>query len=332
MSTIKIYFSDTPIGNEEPNGTNSFNWKNDNSSRAPYSLTFKLIEGSSIVEKFIENIKKKCHQSESGDSCFLRWNSYKEERLNSDDYAALVKELNYNVESAIAVFDSDMFTENFIVKENDTDEEIIQKLNAIHFSFENLAIQPEVKNDIDKFELCERLNFLVHQLEPFFKIQKNTRRFYVSRISAISEIETKPFPLLEDEDYKCFEWNEDGNLYLDFYTVGKDLHAASQTNDLDLVKNREVKQQTLISPAFNFTLKPDKFKNTEQSIQDYNEQKQIHYDWCKKNNVDQYYDYTLPKYNIGRAKLGDLVETDYEDIVKNLNKYAHIVGVYYSDE
>lgn len=332
MSSITIYFSDEPIGRQEPNGTNSFSWRNDNSSSAPYSLTFNLIEESNLVKKFVQAINLKKSQSETGDSCFIRWNSYKEDNLNSADYDVLVKKLNFNIETAIAIFGSDKFNTNFIITETDSDEEITQKLNAIHFSFENLAIEPEVKNDIEKFELCERLNFLVHQLEPFFKTESDSRRFYVTRITAMSEIETKPFISLQDEDYECFEWNEDGNLYLDFYTVGKDLHAASLTNDLDLIHNQEVKQQSLISSAFNFTLKSNRFRNAEKSIEDYNKLKQIHYDWCEENNVGQYYDYTLPKYNIGRAKLGNLVEDDYEDIVKNLNKYKHIVGVYYSDE
>lgn len=332
MSSIKIYFSDDPIGRQESNGTNSFTWNNYNVSSSPYSLTFNLTENSSIVEKFIQNIKIKCHQAETGDSCFLRWNSYKEDEINLYEYDELVKKLNLDIKTAIAVFGSEVFKEDFLLEETDTDEEITQKLNAIHFSFENLAIKPEIKKDEYKFELCERLNFLVHQLEPFFKTNTDARQFYVARITALSELETKSFPLLQNEDYECFQWNEDGNLYLDFYTVGKDLHAASQTNDLDLVKNQEVKQQTLISSAFNFTLKNKSFKNAGKAVQDYDKLKKIHYDWCEENNVDQYYDYSLPKYNIGRVKLGDLVEDNYEDIVKNLNKYKHIVGVYYSDE
>lgn len=332
MSIIKIYFSDEPSGRQQPNGTNSFSWCNHKSSSSPYSLTFNLVENSSIVEKFKQNIKIKCQQSETGDSCFLRWNSYKEEEINSDEYDELVKKLNTNTETAISVFGSEIFSEDFLIRETDTDKEVTQKLNAIHFSFENLAIKSEIKKDTDKFELCERLNFLVHQLEPFFKTNIAAKRFYVARITSLSELETKSFPSLQDEDYEHFQWNEDGNLYLDFYTVGKDLHAASLTNDLDLIKNQEVKQQTLISSAFNFTLKTENFKNAKKAVQDYDNLKKLHYDWCEENNVDQYYDYTLPKYNIGRVKLGDLVEDNYEDIVKNLNKYKHIVGVYYSDE
>ena len=348
MAIIKLFFSDTPIGKTDSSGTNMFSWKNNTLSEekytaeeyttdtyyskdCAYSLSFKLLEDIPLVKKFITNLKNKILSFEKYNGN-ISWNRYTEGHLDQKDYRMFVDALNSNLADAVSSMgrNANNFDNSLKIEESDDIIEISRKLNAIHFAFENLSLIPMIAKNEKKRDLCERLNFLVHQIEPFLKTHKPEERiFYVTRIKDDGKISD---PLLSDEDYNTFDSTEYGDLCLDFYTVGKDMHACSTTKDLDLIKNKEVKSQTLISSCFNFTIKKDFFKNYERCNSAFEKNKERHYDWCKKNNVDQYYDYTLPKYNIGRAKLGTLLENDYDEITTNLNKYRHLVGVSFIDE
>ena len=54
------------------------------------------------------------------------------------------------------------------------------------------------------------------------------------------------YPEITEDMYRCFENNiQNGDLYSDFFTVGKDLGHAFATNDVELVRNGEVKQQSV---------------------------------------------------------------------------------------
>ena len=48
------------------------------------------------------------------------------------------------------------------------------------------------------------------------------------------------YPKLTDEDYELFQQNvENGDLFSDFFTVGKDLGHALSTGDVELIVNEK---------------------------------------------------------------------------------------------
>ena len=166
----------------------------------------------------------------------------------------------------------------------------------------------------------ERLNKLVHSLEkaPNSKFGES---FYVIRHS--SDHVKAQFPLLTDEMYRCFENNtENGDLYSDFFTVGKDLGHAYHTNDVELIRNNEVKQQSVVSGAVAFALDNNQFGNRTN-----NQEQTAYWNWCKANNAELYgYDYTEPKYNLGRAPVGRATAT-LKQMTDTLSTTPYVVGV-----
>ena len=51
-------------------------------------------------------------------------------------------------------------------------------------------------------------------------------------------------------------------------------------------------------------------------------------EWCKKNKVDQYIDYTSPKHYPGRALLGEIVEMKS---VEEFDKLLNIAQKYHNE-
>lgn len=324
MKKLKLYFRDTPIGSTDSSGTNTFIAKNNEERH--YSLTWELLENSS-VNKFIAAFN--LHTKEGN----INWNRYDTDN-ETFDINDLVNKLNDTTRLAMDLFDTKWFPEDYIITDlNDTDA-INKKLNGIHFSFESLVLLPEILADKQRFDLCEELNFLVHQIEQAIHNREKedpphrARIFYVLR----GEDHRYPFPKMTDEDYNRFTEQDSGDICLDFFTVGKDLHQAFITDDMELIRNKEVKPQTRVGAAFNFLICRETFKNYKQCMVLHNDNIRLRDEWCEQNNVSEYYDYKLPIHNVGRVKLGRLVEEDYDNIVKQLNKYRYICGAEIIDE
>ena len=209
----------------------------------------------------------------------------------------------------------------------------IKKLNKLHFIFEKEAINlksrdPEkCQNYHDIWYSLEKINNLVHFLENFKNgSQKRMKNFHMA-IRPGRTISENGFQYydLQDEDYRDFTMPTGGDLICDYATVGKDLFACSCTDDIELVKRNEVKQQSQLTDFiflnFDSQEKTSNFRN--------------HYAWCEQNDVEKYYDYKQPKYNPGRHVFGKIDEPIYtgKDFYdKILSKTPAFLGYYLSDD
>lgn len=208
----------------------------------------------------------------------------------------------------------------------------IKKLNELHYIFEKESIKLK---SIDPYQHpnyreiwynLEKVNNLVHFLEDFdVNVERETDHFNVSIRPTIA-IAEKGFQYydLQDDDYSNFILPSGGDVVCDFATVGKDLFACSVTNDIELVKRNEVKQQSQLT---DFIFLYFGAKSTEPYFKN-------HYKWCEKNNIGQYLDYKQPKYNPGRHVFGKIDEPIYtgKDFYdKILSKTPAFLGYYLSD-
>jgi hypothetical protein len=205
------------------------------------------------------------------------------------------------------------------------------KTNELHFRFESelVKINFETPNYSRLFYLLEKVNNLVHfvELTPTSAVAWENLRHASSFNMAVRttgpQIEYEP---LVDEDYADFTLPVGGDLVCDFATVGKDLFVVSCTNDMELVRRGEVKQQSYLT---DFT-----FMNFNCFEFD---QKQIdrHYLWCEKNYVDRYLDFRAPRYNPGRHVLGHIdqpIRTGQDFLEHVILKTPIFLGRYIADD
>ena len=185
----------------------------------------------------------------------------------------------------------------------------VKKLNTLHEIFQ--LYTEKYGTGINRTqELLERVNILVHMLEA--GPVEIDQVFFVAK-------QEGPIPNELDLDMT----NEDhmerkphalwGVLELDYHTVGKDLGACFWTNDTELVASGELRQQTTLKPsiAANF------MTGTEMGPTDEKDNATIkqYYDWCADNKLDEYIDYTLPVYRLGRMRVGEMTnELNINDI------------------
>jgi hypothetical protein len=220
-----------------------------------------------------------------------------------------------------------------LLNQTSSDNEI-KKLNELHFIFEKEAINlksvvPEICSHYgDIWYALEKINNLVHFLETFDNknIKKRLEHFYIAIRPGVG-IAEKCFPYytLQDQDYIDFIKPSGGDLVCDFATVGKDLFYCSCTNDIELVKRQEVKQQTQLT---DFIFLNFGGQEKEPYFED-------HYKWCEENHIEKYLDYKSPRYNPGRHVFGKIDEpiytgrSFYENI---LSKTPAFLGYYLSDD
>lgn len=191
----------------------------------------------------------------------------------------------------------------------------------------------DLEDRLEMITVCESLNELVHSLEGKYHArvqkglddQKPMKLFNVIRLAS-EDRDAELNCIAEDSDYENFiAATNDGNLYSDFYTVGKDLGTAFHTNDKELVRNREVKQQSLITASVQFSFQHTTFgKETEidQSLYD------RYYAWCEEAEAEKYgYNYREPKYNLGRCRIGKLLIDDFSYIDNMLRTRPYVAGV-----
>ena len=345
MKIIELHFSDTHAVDVDRSGTTAFPFKSFEEGDSKYSLKWQLLENST-VSKFIEtydNISTSALGSHP-ENVRVFWNKYTN---HEESYDVMVEELNFNTTVAIEKFGEMYFSNALLINKNDTQHIVSDKLCKIHFSFETIMNNTLQPLDTYAAELCERLNFLVHKLENIITSDDGvipTYTFYIVRIVPTLEngilYKEYPYPVLQDEDYNRFSATNSGDLCLDYFTVGKDLGSASLTNDTDLVRNLEIKQQSVISSSFNFTIDSLYFKGGGMATQSlpsdppmkkadkqFAVMQENMYKWCEENNVGEYYNYRDPMFNIGRVVLGTLINNNYSDIVENLKKYPLVIGV-----
>ena len=127
---------------------------------------------------------------------------------------------------------------------------------------------------------------------------------------------------LTDEDYGNFTiqatW---GDLLLDFFTVGKDLYEAATTNDMSLIVNKELSQQSTVHPCVSLVF-VDAVEETKAHVDNSHK-------WCDENNVRDYYDIDLPMFASGRVVLGkiDMTDTTKDEVMSELLKCTGVTNI-----
>lgn len=205
--------------------------------------------------------------------------------------------------------------------------EIIEKdkLNELHFIFEDVSLNSSDHKDYKElFYYLEAINNLVHLCEKYSPNTSIKGEYHSYRLAPDVEKIT-----MKDSDYERMESIQFGTVALDFGTIGKDLGHCFASNDINLVKRREIKQQAYIRPFLSFDW-TDNNKDIGMGI--YEE----YYEWCEKNNVQKYgYEYKRPKYNLGRVILGDIQNKEIskaEDVHKVLKEYPYFVDIILTEE
>ena len=257
-----IHLSKTQNGVVDDSGTNVLGKKSFNDTET--TITW-LLDDTAIANQFyyindraINDPYRWCH-----------WNFYNANQVaNMHD---LIDTLNEDIKRQGA--DS-----NLLINYDDTMVVMHDKLNEVHYVFEKQLVDlQEDPNFVyteeyhPEVEILERLNKTVHEIEAnmskFFSRRnidkndlKNKQYFVVTRhFSPNAEQQYKD---LTDDDYNTFQsqyWT--GDLFLDFFTVGKDLSHAYSTNDIELIKRKEIKPQTLITGSACFGLEQKTFQN-----------------------------------------------------------------------
>lgn len=329
---IKIIYSKIPAKKffHDSSGTNRLQLSehNDYKKENVYELLFELSD-IKVVKDFIEV-----------------WNASKEMVINFNTYTSLTapeilekqKIMNEVISKINAMRYDDWLIPDTLVLEYNGNDSQVDKLNALHRFFEDCSydiMQKRILPDADKkffdrlFELLEKVNYLVHRMEG--GATNNSNDFLVFRNSASL---LKGNLTLSDDDYNMFvpmtTSTSNGALFLDYSTVGKDLEQCYYTNDIELIQAKELKQQGYINPAFNFTFNEMPLPTEKDEAHTIRTIRNAKNQWCEENDVGDYYDYWLPKFNFGRIKLGKCIDEkitgtkEYRDMT---NLYPYIVDV-----
>lgn len=194
------------------------------------------------------------------------------------------------------------------------DDQEQEKLNQLHFFFESEVIKiDEFSENYDlKRHALERINNLVHFIEPNERMWSDFG--FVIRKGLFYE--DSGFVKLSPADYEYFRNPQGGELVCDFSTIGKDLQSCYITNDIELIKNKQVKQQEYLTDYLFLLFNSSDMEQTKSIDQ----LREPFYKWCEENNVGDYIDYKQPMYNPGRHILGssdDNIITS-EDFYENI--------------
>ncbi len=324
----QIHFTDSIVGDYDTDNSTHF-IANDELSPGKFIIEWELLDNSAANKFYTlsKNLIEKNNRT-------IHWNQYlKDNKQASQEIFDLVNELNDAVDVSTALLQNPSMPERLKINlDNDNSESILKKLNEIHFIFEKNLMATDHEN-IVVIKLCEKLNKLVHQIEHMYvnnsdeRLNGYTSNFVVVRQYTQSLNEDENRIEADDSDYNLFDINTDtGDLFSDFYTVGKDLVHAYATKDIELVTNKEVKHQKYVSASVAFTLWEPYFQNSTKI--DHQQFLEEYHDWCRDNNVEEYgYDFSMPCFNPGRAKIGKLLNTDFNMLQENLLKFPYISNV-----
>lgn len=325
----KLSLSPTQAGVMDTGGTNVMGKNSFKSGNV--EIVWKL-DDTHIANQFY-NITKTAIADEFR---WLHWNWY--DANQSVNMQLLINSLNTDIDSQGA-------DPALKLSITDTIKEMHDKLNEVHFVFEKELVElTEVSGFVyteeshPEVEILERLNKTVHEIEAnlsrFFAIEElNEKQYFIVTRHFSPNAEAK-YIALTDEDYAQFQSQYyTGDLFLDFFTVGKDLGHAYATKDIELIKRKEVKHQTLISGSACIGLNQKQFQVFDNDVEtDLNNRLA---EWCVINEVSKYgIDHTKPKHSIGRAKLGSLQNETFESIITKLEACPYIsdIAVWEEDE
>ena len=320
----KLSLSPTPSGVMDSSGTNVLSKSSFKGGNV--ELVWELAD-THIANQFY-NITEAAIADEYR---WLHWNLY--DANQSVNMQLLINTLNTDIDTQGA---------DPLLKLSITDsmKEMNDKLNEVHFIFEKQLLEITSNPDIDHtfteesnpaVEILERLNKTVHEIEAnlsrFFAVEKLHEKQYFLVTRHFSPNAEVQYMDLTDDDYAQFRAQYyTGDLFLDFFTIGKDLSHAYSTKDLELIKRGEVKPQTLITGSACIGLLSDQFQVFDPEVETdlYRKIGQ----WCDISEVSKYgIDYTEPKHAIGRAKLGTLQNETFETIITKLEACPYVCDI-----
>ena len=244
------------------------------------------------------------------------------QRKSAETTLSLAEEMNWVIDEVNKLGEDCTIDEALKLDLEVAPHKQVKKLNALHEIFQ--LYTEHYSTDLNQTQIhLERVNILVHMLEA--------GPVEIDQVFMVAKQEGR---LLEDDVYDTRLSDEDhmqrfpnalwGVLEMDYHTVGKDLGGCYHTDDVELVASGELRQQEHVSPcvAANFMTSAEFGAPTEESDK---RQQQTFYDWCASNNIDEYVDYTLPVYRIGRMRLGEITEIyNIQDIQTLVIEYPSI--------
>ena len=293
-----------------------------------YSVTFDLKKDCTTTKKFIRIMKETYDVPEHNGMVKCSYNFYP--TIPIDTFIKMKQKMNWIIRELTARDDVPPPEKWLVLDEKSLDTEVL-KLNALHLYFEDVTksvlTQDSLRDspEFDEFSLLynhlEEINQLVHSMENW--VDSGSNREFFGTIRLGDHCGTPHLENLTDKDYNNFtkdlKW---GDLTLDYFRVGKDLQTCYATNDLELVKTKGLEQQITVHPAFEMRFKDD--GNWRDHIPN----------WIEENNLDQYYDFSLPEFNSGRIVLGklDLTGTNKENVLEEMLKCTGITNIELEDE
>jgi len=289
-----------------------------------YSVVFNLTKDCSTTKKFIRIMDTMLKE----DIINCAYNFYP--TVQVDTFIKMKQKMNWIIKELTARDDVPNPEEWTVLNEKSLETEVL-KLNALHLYFEevtksvfeqdSLRTSPGYGEDSLLYVHLEEINQLVHSMEAW-EPPVDLSFFGTTRIMTQHGAMEKQN--LTDEDYNNFrtdfKW---GDLTLDYFRVGKDLQTCFATNDIELVKTKGLEQQITVHPSFEMRFieeTPDWTTDIES--------------WIKYNNLDQYYDFSLPEFTSGRVVLGkiDMTGTTKEEVMKEIIKCTNLTNVELIDE
>ncbi len=327
MKNLRIVFSNHLRETHQPYidiGTNTIHldkaekfWGTENT----VSIMFEL-EDNRIVDEFIRSwyIDKDNNNRSDAE---LAYNDYSS--LTAESRAVMQQRMNNVIRiinkeyPRLAIPEDLILTVDGFAAQHD-------KLNRLHEYFEDTSnmFRDYVLEHRQKklFILLEKINHYVHKMEGKLNKEKESMLTVVRNCYGLDTTQ------LTESDYVKFEYIQPGSLYLDFATVGKDLHHCVVSNDVELVRSNKVSPQEYIKPYFNFTMESIG-KHSPTRIEYNNKfRKERMEKWIADNNLEEFIDITEPKHSWGRIKLGEIVECDYYKYKQIRKEYPYLYGVY----
>ena len=292
-----------------------------------YSVTFDLKKDCTTTKKFIRIMKETYDVPEHNGMVKCSYNFYPTIPINT--FIKMKQKMNWIIRELTARDDVPAPEKWLVLDEKSLDPEVL-KLNALHLYFEDVTESVLTQDSLREsseftveakallYNHLEEINQLVHSMEKWEDRSDYDSQFF-GTIRLTDQDGNQPLENLTDEDYNKFttdlKW---GDLTLDYFRVGKDLQTCYATNDLELVKTKGLEQQITVHPAFEMRFTEDG-ANYQHDIPN----------WIEENNLEQYYDFSLPKFNSGRIVLGklDLTGTDRETVLEEMLKCTGITNI-----
>lgn len=329
-------------------GPGDFKWFTTNYSRAPLDFYADKANGQvNIVSYSLNNHDLTVRWIEE----YLRireetWNDNVVNQYNY--YPSLSIEMSQNARrelnnSIVALREFDIvFPDEMKVNEVDVVDAEWDKLEAIHalfskYQFELTSVDTDHDSQYwDKFNLLEKINNITHFIKRTPENPDNWKEidkyvdFNMSIRNELLSSTNSEYYKLEPADYGHFTVPTAGDLVADFSTVGKDLWHCQLTNDMETVRQGNVKQQRILTD-FVFC----HFHNSEDPPNVHDISRNDFYKWCNANKVEEYYDYMHATFIPGRHVLGRVdgdLQTGKKFYEQVVSKTPILMGTYLSDD